>query len=824
MCRFFDRSILGVPDPRFAIPGASPQYPPDRDFKTEHTKLELAFDIDNEIVSGKATIKIRTLVETDRIILNAASMKIKSVKLASGKALSFEYDNEKITINTGKTPSGQQLEIVVEYEIVKPRLGVYFVQPDKAYPKKPVQVWTHGETSDARYWFPCHDEPHEKATMEMLLTVPEDFFALSNGVLVSTKQDKKAKTYHWRMNYPMPSYLAMLAVGRFAEIKDEWKGVAVTYYCEKGREADARRAFGKTPNMLEFFSNTIGVKYPYDKYAQVAAADFIFGGMEHTTATTQTDLVLHDERAHEEAWHDGLVAHELAHQWFGDLLTCKSWPHAWLNESFATYFDALFTEHDKGKDEFLYQLYGNAKTYFSEDQERYRRPLVTNIFIGPEDIFDRHLYEKGSLILHMLRNILGDAVWWKCIKYYVEKNANRTVETTDFISAIEEASGRSVRKFFDQWIYGAGHPELKANYYWDDKAKEAVIRVSQSQRVDDSTPLYSLPLTIEIITKEGQKRFVETLAEKQKQFRYKMASEPLDVRIDADNVLLKKMEFIKPKEMWLYQLANDQNAIGRIAAAQELAKISSSDIVTTLEKQFDKEKFWGVQAEIAASLATMKIDAAVYALEKMAHVKSVKARRAVAEALGETKNGKALDILTKLLKDRSSYCVPAEAARSIGKVSHPNSMKLLKENLAVDSWNDTIRSYTLSGISQLQTDESVKLLKKYSEYGNHSRCRMTAIRALGAIGRGRKDVLDALIAYTEDKFSLVQMMAVISLGDLKDERAVPVLQKLTKGDRDSRIKRQALESIRKIYTWLDTDLETAQQMEKMKKESEKTKK
>ncbi|MBI4170591.1 MAG: HEAT repeat domain-containing protein [Candidatus Aenigmarchaeota archaeon] len=832
MCRFSDRLIFGnmVPDPRFALPGATPQYAPHRDFKTEHIKLEFSFDIAKKTVFGKSATTVKMLVDAHKLVFDVVNMKINSVKDRAGRDYRYDYDDAKIIIYLDRTATaGEIFDIMIDYKIIKPKLGVYFIEPDRPYPKKPVQIYTHSEAEEARYWFPCHDSPHEKCTTEMLITVASDFFALSNGALVNVLEDRKGgkKTYHWKMRHPHSSYLVMFAVGRFIEIKEEWDGIPITYYCEKGREADTRRAFGKTPKIMEFFSKKIGVRYPYEKYAQVAVADFIFGGMEHTTATTQTDLILHDERAHEETWHDNLVAHELAHQWFGDLLTCRDWAHAWLNESFAWYFDALFVEHDKGEEEFLYHMYEDAKVYFAEDKDRYRRPIVTNIFFEPSDIFDRHLYEKGSLVLNMLRHILGTAMWWKCINHYVEKNKNKTVETENLIEAIEEVSGRNMKRFFDQWIYGAGHPELQAQYYWDDKTKEAVIRIAQVQKTDDQTPLFALPLTIEIITKEGRKKFTEILEEKQKQFRYKINSIPFDVRIDPDNAILKKMDFIKPKSMWLYQLENDSNILGRIAAAQEIAKLGNREAVEALAKHFERERSWGVQAETALALGTIKTDAALKALQKMMGVKHPKARRAVAAALGEFKTDRVMDALKTLVSDKNSYFVPAEAVKSIGKTNHDSSLQLLKRYLPLESWNDVIKAGVLEGIAQLQTDESIQLLKAHAKYGYHYRSRMAAIRNLGLIGKGRKDVLDLLIEFTKEDFALVQLVSVIALGDLGDERAIPLLEDMTKGHRDGRVKRQAHEAIRKIYTWLDTDLETAEikeRYEKLKKDFEAQKK
>ncbi len=827
MCIVSSRSLFGniIPDPRFALPGTKPQYAPDRDFKTEHIKLEFSFDVQKRAVFGRAISTIKMLIETEKLPFDAVGMKVTSVKSRDGKFYRHDYNGEKLTVHLAKKSAiGEMLDVVVDYKVTDPKLGVYFIQPDKAYHQKPVQIWTHSEAEEARYWYPCHDAPHEKCTTEMLITVPQDFFALSNGALVNVLEDKKGgkKTYHWKMKHPHSSYLAMFAVGKFAEIKDEWDGIPIFYYCEKGREADARRAFGKTPKMMEFFSKKTGVRYPYEKYAQVAVADFVFGGMEHTTATTETDWLLHDEKAHQEITrHDEVVSHELAHQWFGDMLTCKDWSHLWLNEGFATYFAMLFTEYDRGQDEFLYEIYETLQDYVAEDRDRYRRPIVTNVFFEPSDIFDKHAYDKGALVLHMVRNMLGDALWWKCINHYVEKNKNKTVETGDFVASIEDVSGRNMKKFFDQWVYGAGHPELKAAYYWDDKAKEAVIRVSQVQKTDDQTPLFSLPITIEIVAKEGTKRFAEVLEEKQKQFRYKLNSNPFDVRIDPNNFLLKKLDFTKPKSMWLYQLENDANVLGRIFAAQEIAKLGNNEAASALAKRFERERFWGCQAEIAKALGAIKSDAALKALEKLCAAKNPKVRRSVAAALGEFKTQKAFELLRSLASDKTSYIVPMDASRGIGKTQHESALQVLKKCLALESWTDIVKSGALDGLAQLRTEDALQLLKEHAKYGYHERSRMAAIRNLGLAARGRKDVLDLLIEFTKENFSLIQLASVAALGDLGDERAVPTLEEMTKGHRDGRVKRQAQEAIRKIYPWLDTDMETAEmkeRYEKLKKE------
>src|SRR3989338_1502698 len=824
MCLYSSR-FIGLPDPRFAGMSPKPQYAPDRNFATVHVKLELDVDFQKKIISGICSTTLKSLNGKNILNFDAKNFKITSVK-AGGKPVKYRYDSSKIEIDTGKIESGKEIQVVIEYKLVAPKLGIYFVEPDKFYPKNPVQAWSHSQTDDARYWWPSQDMPNEKATTETIITVPAGFVAISNGKLVKALEDKKkkTKTYHWRMSKPHSTYLLNFVIGSFSEIKDKWKDIPVLYYCEKGREEEIKRAFGKTPQMIDLFSKMIGVGYPYEKYAQIAVADFIFGGMEHTTSTTQTDSVLHDERAHEEAkYHsDGLCAHELAHQWFGDLITCKDWSHSWLNESFATYFDALFAEHDKGEDEFAYEMYQNAQEYFSEDRDKYRRAIVTNLFRRSEDMFDRHLYQKGAYVLHMLRAMLGDRLWWAAINNYVKKNQNSEVETLDLIASIEESTGLNMKKFFDQWVFNPGHPEYKVLYFYDGKKKEANVRIIQTQPAD--TQLFSVRMKIEFTTPSGIKSFEETVEQKEQLFTYKIDNEPTMVRIDPDYTILKKMEQVKSKSLWLNQLRLDSNVVGRIAAAAEISKNGTQKDAKILGDAMLNEKFWGVQAEIATLLGQMRNQTALDYLVKGLSLKHPLARRAAVAALGEFKDPRVIKEIKHLLDDKNSYLVPAEVCRTLGKTRDISVEPILKTMTARDSWIDAIRAGAVDGFAHLHGTDSIEILKEYAQRGNAHRTRMFAIKNLGTLGKGRKDVIDFLINLTEDRFALVQIAAVKALGELGDERAIPVLEDLTKGDRFDRLKRAAEDSIKQIYTWLDTDIESYRVTEEVRRKMEEKQK
>ena len=320
----------------FAFPGTQPKFAPDRVVDILHIALEIEVDPAARTVAGTATLRAAALAPTKVVELDAVELTIESVT-ANGKKATFRHDGKKLRIELGsQLQPAEELVLAVEYRGA-PRRGLYFTAPDDGYPDKPTQAWTQGQDEDSRYWFPCFDSPNEKATSEVIATVPAGMFALSNGTLVSDRSHGGKRVVHWRLDVPHSCYLITLAVGELATIEHRWRDIVVTYHAAKGREAEAERTLARTPRMLEVLSERFGVDYPYTRYAQVFVADFIFGGMENTTATTLTDTILYDERAALDFDADALVAHELAHQWFGDLLTCKDWGEIWLNESFATY-------------------------------------------------------------------------------------------------------------------------------------------------------------------------------------------------------------------------------------------------------------------------------------------------------------------------------------------------------------------------------------------------------------------------------------------------------------------------------------------------------
>jgi len=794
----------------FPLPGDKPHYAPNREYALQHLFLDITVQFDNKSVAGLVRTTLTPVNDgLDSITFDSEHTVVNKVWLeGENKALLFRHEDAKLKIELGKPcKSNEELTIVIEY-VAYPRCGLYFVAPSEAYPDKKLQVWSQGQDTDNHYWFPCYDAPNQKAVTEMRVTVPENMFALSNGALLETKHHPSAgtRTYHWKQAIPHSSYLITLAAAEFVEIQDNWEDIPVPYYVLPGEEEKARVSLTKTPQMMQFFSEKVGHRYPYEKYASVCVSDFIFGGMENTTATTLTDTTLHDERAHQDYSSDPLLAHELAHQWFGDWLTCRDWSHGWLNEGFATYFEALWAEHDLGRDEFIYEMYQNSQIYFSEDTGHYRRPIVAYTFNMPIDLFDRHLYEKGSLVLHMIRYLLGDDLWWKTINYYVNKHKTQNVITSDLERAIEEATGFNLQGFFEQWVYKSGYPEFKLSYSYDDKSQTAKFSVVQTQEINAETLLFTLPMEIAFISESGKRElFKVELEEKEQTFYFRLVEKPLFASFDPDNWILKTVDWKRSAEQLIAQLEKDTNSFGRILAAQELGKLATLEAVNALSKGLANATFWAVRAECAKALSVAKTPAAEKALlVALETEKHAKVRRAIAVGLGEFRTDAVVQALTKVLEGDITDIVEGSAAVALGKTKQPDAFDTLVAALSRDSFNQMVRNGAISGLVELKDARALQIALEWTAYGKPDQNRQAATAALGKIGKTLKDaekekVVERLTELLQDPSWRTRLQAIRAAQTLGDNRHIPDLQRIVDTaveGREIRISREAIAAIR----------------------------
>jgi len=794
----------------FPLPGDKPHYAPNREYALEHIFLDISLDFQAKTVTGIVHTTLRPVNDgLTSITFDSDDTVVERITIeGEDKPLEFSHAGERLKINLATARNAdEELTLAIEYTAT-PRRGLYFVVPDEAYPNKNLQAWSQGQDTDNHSWFPCFDAPNQKATSELRVTVPESFFALSNGGLLETYHNTtaKTKTYHWKQAIAHSTYLITLAAGEFVEILDHWEDIPVPYYVFPGQEEKARIALGKTPEMLKFFSEKIGVRYPYEKYATVVVGDFIFGGMENTTATTLTDTTLHDARAHQDFTSDPLVSHELAHQWFGDWLTCRDWSNGWLNEGFATYFEALWTEFDLGRDEFIYEMYQNAQTYISEDSGHYRRPIVAYTFNQPIDLFDRHLYEKGSLVLNMIRFQLGDDLWWKAINHYVNKHKGQNVITADLERAIEEATGLNLQPFFEQWLYKAGYPQFKISWSWDDKSQTAKFTLAQTQEINNDTLLFTLPVEIAFVGDSGKREtFRVELEEKEQNFYFRLTEKPVFASFDPANWLLKSVEWSRPKEQLIAQLQKDTEAFGRFTAAQALGKLGSLEAVEALEKALRTDAFWVVRAESARSLGAIKSPAAEKALlGALSEEQNARVRRAIVGSLGEFRSEAVAASLTKVLAGDITDIIEGAAATALGKTRQPEAFDILKKALERDSFNQVVRNGAFSGLVALKNTEAIPLTIEWTAYGKPDLARLGATAALGNLGKLVKDkekeqVVDRLLELLDDTQWRERLAAIRAVQTLGETKPIAKLQRIAETSiegREIRVSREAIMSLR----------------------------
>ena len=784
----------------FALPGSQLQYGPDRPLRVTHIDLQLRTDLDKKTIDGVCTTMVRAVDDgIDRIVLDAVDLEIAGVE-AAGKPLEHVVRSENLEVRFGRPlAAGERFEFSIAYRVVEPRRGAYFTAPDRADPKKPRQLWTQSQDSDARYWFPCVDYPDNKQTSSTTVVVRKGLFALANGALLERRDDAETTTFTYRLEAPQPTYLFTLVVGEFTEVAQSGGSVPTYYYVPPGREDDGERAFGKTPAMMRAFNDFIGVDYPFVRYSQIAVADFIFGGMENTTATTQTDRTLHDERAHLDFSSDPLVSHELAHQWFGDLLTTRDWSHAWLNEGFATYFEAVWYEYDLGPDEYAYHVESMVRAYISEDEERYRRPIVFNRFVYPIELFDRHLYQKGGAVLHMLRGVLGKERFQRSIKRYVTDNAGGSVETIDFVRAIEAATGRNLRWFFEQWIERGGHPELELSYRYDGERKSAVVDVRQKQKIDENNPAYRFELNVEF---EGHEPVRLAIERESESFAIPLAHEPKRVRLDPGAHVLGKVEYKLPAEMLIEILRVEEDPIARIRAAQALGKINNRKASQTLVAALAADRFWGVGVEIARTLATTGAPWAKDALIEARRHEHPKVRRAIATALGTFPRDPAVaTALVEMLGD-ASYFVVAAALESLGKTRDPRAFEILAEHVLVSSWNETIAAGAARGLAELADPRASAPLIDATGNDRAEELRRAALLALARLyallDERRPSIVEAIVAALSDESFFIRATAIAAAELLGRGEAIPALRRISDRDGDGRLRRDALEAIERI--------------------------
>ncbi|MSP56194.1 MAG: hypothetical protein EXR69_11420 [Myxococcales bacterium] len=768
----------------FAEPGVEPHYAPDRAFQIEHIGLELDIDPVAKGFRGLARIRFTAMAGSRPRTwsLDLDEVTVESVTDRSGVPVVWKHADGKLLV-----PAID--EVVVRWH-GSPRRGLYFVGPTPAEPARIPEVWSQCQDEDAHYIFPCFDHPSMKHAFTTTVNVPPGYTCVGNGRLKSREGDR----WVWDQAEPMPAYLWTVVVMRATTVSEEWEGVPLGYVVPEGQpEALVKKAFGRTPAMIEFLSGLYG-RYPWPRYDQVVVHDFIFGGMENTAATTLLDLVLTDVAELE--WDpDELIVHEMAHQWFGDLVTCQDWSQGWLNEGWATYTEYLWNTHHQGKDHAAYALWEQLGIYLSEDGGRYRRPIVSYLFREPIDVFDRHLYEKGALVLHTLRAELGDSAFWAGVTLYLSRHRYQTVHTRHFQRAMEDATGRTLDRFFEQWVFSPGHPTLKVALSHADGLVQ--VHVKQTQEGEGVPKAYSFPLQIGF----GDRAYTVTVDQRERGFSFPADEAPDFVRVDGDFAVLAEINLKAPRSWLIAQLEGDPGVIGRIRAAKALDEEGSLEAVESLAVALGRSPFWGVRAEIAELLGERGGVRATAALIVALADPSARVRRGVAAALAGIRRPEAAAALVARSSD-PSFLVEGEIARSLGKLRAPEARARCESLLTRESWSEVLRCRAIEGISFLRDASVLPLVLGWTQVDKPSRARAACCGALARLGdeveATRTSAVERLIELAEDDNFRVQVAAINALGTLRDVRATAVLERAHSSAGDGRCRRLAFEALANI--------------------------
>ncbi len=823
-----------------APPPGEPHGERPRSYDLVHQTTHVRFDWKRHAVVGTTTVRFTTLdAPLRQIALDAEAMTMGRVTDANGTALQHVYNGHTLTVQLpAQLAVGDTASVTVEYQSVAPGRGAYFIDRVHA-------LWTQGETRYTRYWIPTYDEPNDKETWEFYVTVPPGEKALSNGRLASVDTTRDGVVWHWVLEHPASTYLMSVVTGDYTVIHDHWKDVPVDYWVYPDSVEAGRRGFGMTPDAVDVFSRKTGVPYPWSKYAQSVTPDYIFGGMENVTATTQLDNgILHPKWAEPQQWSGGLVAHELGHQWYGDLLTTRDWSNIWLNEGFATFMEQIFREEYKGPEEGAFDRLGAQEEAIDADR-RALRPLVWNRWVAdPFDLFfSGHIYPKGATVLQMLRHELGDSTFWAAMHRYTTEHMYQTVTSADLQKAFEDETGRSFDDFFKQWVYGAGYPMFRVAYDYDWPSRSLVVTASEVQPRDSMVGWFDVDVDVDILTDSATMHQRLKVRDGRGRLALNLPGDPRAIVWDAGGWLLDATDFPRPTSMLAYQAEHAESVINRIEADSLLAvRTDEPAAANAVAARVRDDSFWGVRQRAARALAAfarpssgwhprpqprdtteqegerprrgrrpppsmrgrmpldtasgpvpdsiarMIVDTARAALLDATHDPDARVRQQAATSLGAFGGDVVVTRLSDLARADSSYYVRGAAVRALAGVAPDRARPVIDDLLQRDSWLDVLRSSAIEALADVGGPDAVPALEKYLGPGNKRASREAAITGLLRNARGREPALArTLEPLLSDADHYIRVDVARALGELGQAFSIKALEARRGVELESRV-------------------------------------
>lgn len=828
ICRYCQQAAQGMPL-GIELDG-NHHYAPDRQVDVLHIKLDVTPDFSRRTVAGTTSITATPISKPITLLrLDAQDIQVTEVRCDQAEVADFVSTRNDLQILLAEPIApGTEFTVHIDHH-AQPIAGLYFRTPEMGYPESDTHIWTQGETHESRYWFPCFDYPNERSSTEVICHVPPAMTVLSNGKRVSeTKDDDGLKVVRWLHEKPHANYLICLVAGHLEKLQKQHRDIPLGFFTQPTLIEHAKNSFRDTPDIMAFFEQEIGVNFPWPKYDQVTIRDFTAGGMENTTLTTLTHNTIFSEATENIRTTRRLDAHELAHQWFGDYVTCKDWSHLWLNEGFATYYTHLYEGHHFGRDAMLYGLYRDATNRILTQKDD-KKPIVYNSYKNAMEQFDYRSYPKGSWVLHMLRSQLGPHLYRKCIKAYLEKHALTSVVSDDLRQVIEEHSGRPMDRFFDQWVYHPRHPDLKITYKWMPKEKLAKVTIKQTQKVDDDVLLYRFPTKLRFIADGKTVDHEIEVRETEEDFYVALAAQPSVVRFDPDYTVLADVSFDKPNKLLKAQIENHADMVGRLFACKLLGDRKTHESVAMLEKALNGDPFFGVRISAAQALAKHESDEAVEVLEQSWNTQvDARVRFAVVEELVPRYSESTLKLILEILEAEKNPAILAAAIKGLGRFHGDDSRQQILKYLKSDSFRNELAVAAIAAIRQ-QNDPTFKdpllstLKKDESQFSARDFGR--GLETLGHVSRfeeSKDEVREFLASHVNHPKSTVRTSAIGALGTLGDPKSIAVLESFSSSS-DNRIERAAAQALGKLREAKPTApkelIELRKEMAAMRKES-----
>ena len=770
---------------------STPKYAPDRRVDIHHLTLDVIPDFEGHTLDGKARIEFAPIAHPlTELRLNAADLDVFRV-WSDARIKDWTLTDTHVVIAFDPAIPADQKTFVALFYRAQPKMGLYFRTVKNGYPAEDTHVYSQGETHEAQHWYPNYDYPNERFTSEIICRVPQGMTVLSNGKIISETTDNATglKSVHWRQDKPHVNYLIALTAGYFKGLTDQYKNIPMGFYTPVSLFDMAEASFKDTVDMMGFFEQETGIPYPWHQYNQAVVWDFVAGGMENTTLTILTHRTLHPEEMEPLESSTGLVAHELAHQWFGDYVTCKDWANLWLNEGFATYYENLYSGHQLGRNQFLYNQYNDAQGLLRRSDPQV--PVFYRGYADADEQFDGRAYQKGGWVLHMLRSQLGDDLYRLCVKTYLERHALDTVETADLKVIIEELSGRSFDRFFDQWIYTGGHPRLNVSYEWSPSTKLAKITIEQThaRAQKDRDILFHVPATVRFHVAGEAVDHDVVIDQAQQEFYVALPGEPNQVRFDPNLTLLADITFKKSKAMLYTQLADNNDIIGQILAAKALQEKDDTQTVLQLKEALNLASFYGVRLVVTDALQKIHTDDAFDALAASLDQPDKRVRKRVISTIGQFYETEARDMLLAIARDESNSGLAAAAISNLGRYHDKDIPSILLNALKSRSFRDLRATAAVSSFNKLKDASYVPALielamTRQNDYP--SREFGSVLSTLAQCAKNMDDTTDAretLLSLVNHPKQGIRIGAIRALGILGDEKAAAVLETLASKQR-----------------------------------------